>query len=174
MAKKGKVKRHRDSCQPPHVKETAATQLQAVHRKEDTSPRPPQDHPPSSSAVGNVGQFNENAPMGSYALMLSTQLVELLGKDQETWPCWKECLTGVGLEVSKVQTIPSWCSPPRDSRSKWKPVTPPPQHHANPPATVLPSMRAMDSPSLSNCKPQLNFSSNSCLGHSVFVTAIEN
>lgn len=26
------------------------------------------------------------------------------------WPCWKRCVTGVGVEISKAHAIPGWRS----------------------------------------------------------------
>jgi hypothetical protein len=33
--------------------------------------------------------------------------VELFVKDQEVWPYWRRCVTGVGFEVSLMLAIPS-------------------------------------------------------------------
>lgn len=35
------------------------------------------------------------------------QLMELFRKDWELWPCWKECVTRKGFEVSKTQSVSS-------------------------------------------------------------------
>lgn len=38
---------------------------------------------------------------GSYVWILGLPLVELLGKDLVVRPCWRRCVSGAGLEVSK-------------------------------------------------------------------------
>ena len=38
--------------------------------------------------------------IGSYIIILSLQLVEQFGKDEEVWPCGGDLSLGVGFEVS--------------------------------------------------------------------------
>jgi hypothetical protein len=42
------------------------------------------------------------ASMGSY--IFNYQLVELFGKDWTLWPCWRRCVTGVGLDGLKAHS----------------------------------------------------------------------
>ena len=41
--------------------------------------------------------LNESGPRDSYAWMLDPQLMELFGKDWKVCPCWRRCVTGIGL-----------------------------------------------------------------------------
>jgi hypothetical protein len=40
------------------------------------------------------------APIGSYAPMFDSQLVELFAKNKEVWPCWSRCgFNGSGVSL---------------------------------------------------------------------------
>jgi hypothetical protein len=51
-------------------------------------------------------------PKDPYASIFDLPLVELFGKDQKAWPCWRKYVIGSGLEVLKAHSIPSVLSLP--------------------------------------------------------------
>lgn len=66
-----------------------------VYRSQWTHLQNPAGHLTSHTEYCGGG-LNYNGHTGSEVWILQLQLMELLGKDQEVWPCWSRCVTGAG------------------------------------------------------------------------------
>jgi len=56
------------------------------------------------------GALSENGPYRLIPLNAWSSADAAVQEGFNMWPCWKRCVTGVGVEISKAHAIPSWCS----------------------------------------------------------------
>lgn len=54
---------------------------------------------------GDYGGLDENDALGLISLMLGSQFMEDIWKDQEMWLYEKSCILGVGFKVAKTHVI---------------------------------------------------------------------
>jgi hypothetical protein len=105
---------------PPQV--TQVTKIPLKHRSVVVQPVAVAPHPHQAAAVlprqtSCCGGVDRNGPHRLMCLNAWSMGVVLLDRDEEVWPCWRKCVTGVGFGAfsssSQAQclTLSSCCLP---------------------------------------------------------------